>query len=165
MTTYGCNTSVEGLVNVHVAEITTKLAFPALTHKLEAQGFVLNEDDFLRNRYRFELHQNDVSSLVQTLNEFVFADWQYAYLENRLARVYSYLTDDEQEYLALLTFHGLKNFEGDFAGKLLEEWQLALTEVFREMINCNQLIDLDGILRFRLRDYLEAVDIGLDETV
>lgn len=156
----------EGLVNVHIAEIQTTLAFPALTKKLEQAGWSLLQGT-LETKVRFATNVDDANwtALSNVLVSFVFTDWQYAFIEQKLEQTHTYLTSEELEYITLLVFYGLRKYEGRLGGSSLTEWEEILYCAFTEILIGQHIVDIEGVIRFRMRSYLQSVEEAIHETV
>lgn len=154
---------MEGLVNVPYAVIQSNLAFPALIQMLELAGWSPDEvvaDTQTRARFRGE----NWDHLADTLCRFIFADWQYAYIDALLLAEYPFLAQDEREYVALLSFHTLKSKDVPMGGRTMEEWRSSVNEVLRS-IPRESVMDIEGVTRFRLRELLDTIEQATRDTV
>jgi putative sporulation protein YtxC len=155
----------EGLVNVPALEITTQLAFPSLVSKLEGIGWIASVAEELEFGTRIQVCGEHDDELAEILCTFVFEDWMCAYLDVRLAKGHSYLHEDEKEYLVLVMLHSIKTGSHTYAGHTLGEWKQAILSTFQEMVNGFSPIDIEGVLRFRLKGFLESICSKLEDDV
>jgi len=155
----------EGLVTVRATELETAFAYPALVQKLAMDGFISEMGEPNQNRLSVKWEAAQADNLGSTICNFVFQDWLYAYMESKLAQAHHYLSTDELEYIALLTFHGLKNHEGMWAGHGMAEWNQNIAKAFADVLRKNDKVHIDGVLRFRARNYFRSVDVALNEMV
>lgn len=163
-------------------------AASALKKKLRAAGFVVRLAKKEREVYvqtdPLAIHATVTSSqrvgdvgaeayrsrFTETLDDFLWNDWMYIHIDNRLHHRHSYLTDDEREYLTLLTLHGLrKTADADMADVrqsihegVEEAVRTAVTEAQGQM---DGFISLDAIMRFRAKAWLQSLDEGIEEVV
>jgi putative sporulation protein YtxC len=155
----------EGLVNVHALHITTQLAFPSLVSKLESIGWRVTVTNELEIGTWIQVCAPHVEELAELLCTFAFEDWMCSYLDGRLAKGHSYLHEDEKEYLVLVMLHSIKTGSRTYAGHTFEEWKQVVLKTFHEMLNAAQPIDMEGVLRFRLKGFLESVSGQLEDDV
>lgn len=150
---------------LRATELETAFAYTALVQKLEQDGFEVELESSNANRLRVRWEIEKCETLCTTICSFVFQDWLFAYMENKLLQAHSYLSKEELEYIALLTFHGLRNHEGVWAGHFMHEWQEKIQQSFADILENNTAMHIDGVLRFRVRPYFHAVDVALHEMV
>lgn len=155
----------EGLMTVCILDLQSDMAIHLLSQRLTEVGLELGEAGVSKNRIRLQYADGEFELLERTLLNFIMSDWLYASIDKRLLTLHPYLTDDEREYVALLAFHTLRKEEGPIAGFSTEEWEQRLQEAIHILIEQESPIIIDGLVRFRLRDYLIAVDSVLHELV
>ncbi len=156
---------VEGLVNVLALEITTQLAFPSLVSRLEGIGWRVSEKDIQEFGNQIQICGENHDELAEILCTFVFEDWIRACLETRLSKGHSYLNEDEREYLALVEIHNIKTESHTYAGHSLPQWRSIILGTFQSMINAMQPVDIEGVLRFRLKGFIDEISNRLEDNV
>jgi putative sporulation protein YtxC len=152
---------------VRIAELETELAFSALVQKLTEGGFVVHLGGSPERICRVELISDDDTLLIQILTNFAFSEWLYEHICFRLRATHPYLSDDEREYVSLLTFHGLRKTDDRIAGKVTEEWHEAFRGAVQRVIEgcANPCLNIDGVIRFRARAYVTAAETAIHEMV
>lgn len=181
-------------MTVNTLELRSRIASAALSQGLMDKGFTVAGADV--QSYRFTVHWDavDTPRLASAIAAFLLRDWLYGFIEQRTAAVYSFLDEEEREYVALLTFHALRK-QRDQHGEC--ELPRALERVGRKEIRDMQKADLqqpknvsvfadvsatifdalceslrqqqplsvDAVVRFRLRDPLKGVEKAVDMVV
>lgn len=152
---------------MRIIELETELASSALEQKLTEGGFVVHPSGEGALGSKVEVVPEADLHFAQLLTHFVFSEWLFEHIDQRMHATHPYLTDDEREYVALLTYHGLRKTEDEIAGMSAEQWQLGVLEAIEKVLDESSppYINLDGVVRFRLRAYLGAVDTAIHEMV
>ncbi len=159
----------EGLITVPSIQLTTEHAHALLTQKLAENGFEVHVPQSDEHVLLIEWDAVGKSGLVELLTNFILVDWCYEYIHHRVGVLHDYLTDDEREYIALLTFHALRKSEEKVAGRTPREWHQFLATAVSELIvgdvDAVSAIHIDGMVRFRMREYLTLIDSGINEVL
>lgn len=150
---------------MRIVELQSELAIHLLLDKCIDMGLHVNQEGLPQTRIRVDCEDENAASLKRVVLNFILTDWLYAAIEKRLQTLHPYLTDDEREYVALLAFHSLRKEEDPIAGLTVKEWGQRLEESIHELAEQGSPIIIDGVVRFRLREYLVAVDSLLHELV
>ncbi|OFW75014.1 MAG: hypothetical protein A2201_07165 [Alicyclobacillus sp. RIFOXYA1_FULL_53_8] len=152
-------------MTVRILDVQSELATDLLARKLREAGYQVVVDPSATNRLRVRYKDEQSASLEQGMLGYIVTDWQYAFIEKRLGMLHTYLTQEEREYVSLLVFHALRKEEGPIAGLLQSQWQQRLSEAIHELLEQDGPFFVDGLVRFRLRDYLTSVDAVIHEMV
>jgi putative sporulation protein YtxC len=153
---------------VSIVELETEHASATLLQKLVAAGFNAQVHQTNVHALTVEAEAEQKSNLVETLVDYVFTDWCYDYICLRIAAVYDYLTDDEREYIALLTFHGIRKSDEVIAGLTHDQWRQLVQDAVEHWMDAagnSPYLNVDGLVRFRVKDYLLATDHSMHEVV
>jgi putative sporulation protein YtxC len=156
-------------MTVPTLQLATAYAHSILAQKLAENGFKVHTPKSDAHVLLVEWDAEAKSVLVELLTNFILLDWCYEYIHRRVGVLHDYLTDDEREYIALLTFHALRKADGDVAGKTVREWHDFLAESVSELMSQNteivSSVHVDGMVRFRMKDYLSLIDTGIQEVL
>jgi putative sporulation protein YtxC len=156
-------------MTVPTIQFATAYAHSILAHKLAENGFKVHAPKADAHVLLVEWDSEAKSVLVELLTNFILVDWCYEYIHRRVGVLHDYLTDDEREYIALLTFHALRQADADIAGKTPREWHAFLAASVFELMSQNteivSSVHVDGMVRFRMKDYLSLIDSGIQEVL
>jgi len=152
-------------MTVRILDVQSELAVNHLARKLTETGYQVLVDPTTANRLRVWYKDEQSASFEQGLQSYIATDWQYAFIEKRMGILHSYLTQEEREYVSLLVFHALRKEEGPIGGLSQSEWQQRLGDAIHELMEHDGPFFVDGLVRFRLRDYLTSVDAVIHEMV
>ena len=154
-------------MTVRIANVESEFAAKVLAQKLTEAGLAIQTDEAVPQRIRVEWAGESTQLLVDVLEAFVFTDWQYEFIDKKIGALHPYLNSDEQEYVALLTFHAVKKEEDLIDGSTVQDWhtkiRLAFEGIFEEREQ--ERVFLDGVVRFRAREYLAAVESTIHDMV
>ncbi len=151
-----------------IVELETGHATATLLQKLAAAGFKAQVHQTNVHALAVEAEAGGKPILVETLVDYVFTDWCYDYICLRIAAVYEYLTDDEREYIALLTFHGIRTSVDVIAGLTHDQWRQLVQDAVEQWLDeagNSHYLNVDGLVRFRVKDYLFAIDHSIHDMV
>lgn len=160
---------------VHITELETPFASSALVSKLVEADFRVHREKPLESSMDMQPNPERVvtvqwsddahDKLVDLLLGYIFSDWLLGWIMRRISELHPYLTDDEAEYVALLTFHGLRE-SGERIGDLTyDEWTQRVREAVQQVLEHETPLDVVGVMRFRARNCLAAIDEGIHEMV
>jgi putative sporulation protein YtxC len=153
---------------VRIAELETELANISLAKRLTEAGLLVDPVDHAAQPIVVRWSAEHTNHLLNVVNEFIFSEWLYGYIEYRARILHPYLSEDEREYITLLTLHGLRRMTEPIASKRVSEWieviRQAVADVFVEGETAIHM-KVDGVMRFRARDYLAAIDDAIREIV
>ncbi|WP_169725477.1 sporulation protein YtxC [Alicyclobacillus contaminans] len=143
-------------------------ALSAFRAKMEAAGLAVHPVDSHPLVVSLDVDKDTQPLLVQTLVDFVFNDWCCLYLCQHMAEAYDYLTEDEREYIALLTLHGLRTSDARWDGLTAGEWRHQVTAAVQSQLAngaAETPLNMGGLARFRARGFLRALDLALKDAV
>lgn len=152
-------------MTVRILDVQSELATDLLVRKLREAGYQVVVDPSATNRLQVRYKDEQSAFLEQGMLGYIVTDWQYAFIERRLGMLHTYLTQEEREYVSLLVFHALRKEEAPIAGLFQSQWQQRLSEAIHELLEQDGPFFVDGLVRFRLRDYLTSVDAVIHEMV
>lgn len=152
-------------MTVRIVDLQSELVIHLLSQKLAEMGLQVHQAGTLGTQIRVECDDEDSEAMERLLLNFVFTDWLYASIDKRLQTLHPYLTDDEREYVGLLVFHALRKEEGPIAGLSVVDWEARVQDAIHVLVQQQNPIIIDGVVRFRLRDYLVAADSVMHEMV
>lgn len=152
---------------MRIVELETELAFSALMQKLTDGEFVVYPSEAGSLSCAVEVAPEQDLDFGRILTHFTFTEWLFAHISQRMNAMHAYLTDDEQEYVSLLAFHGLRKTEETIAGLYADTWQQVIGEAIQQVLEAamHPFMSVDGVVRFRARAYLAAADTAIHEMV
>lgn len=154
---------------MRIIKLESELAVSDLARSLTDAGLHVEEKEPLTENTSVHLRladgdEGDISLAAQTLAKFLLNDWLYAHIDERICSRHSYLTDDERQYVALLTLHALRKADIDKQPMLHWEQVLA-TSTAHALQGPVTHLHLAGVMRFRARSVLQATDTGVEEFI
>lgn len=158
----------EGLMTMPIVQLETEHAGLSLQQKMADCGLKVQATDESVKRLRVEYDLNMTSDVAETITSFIFSDWCYQHIYQRVGLLHDYLTDDEQEYIALLTFHSMRQSDEEIAGMRQSEWNTFILGSVAQVLDSGadpQFVYVDGLMRFRAKKYLTVIDKGIHEVI
>ncbi|WP_067930602.1 sporulation protein YtxC [Alicyclobacillus kakegawensis] len=116
----------------------------------------------------------DEEQLLSVLHAFILSDWQYEYIQQRLSLTHPELTEEQREYIGLLTLHRVRG-----PRDLTDPKRTAASHPFvhpyqqfadqlrasLEELLAGEMLYVEGLVRFRGRRYLQGLQIAMEEMV
>lgn len=154
-------------MTVRIVQLETTLAASALADKLAEAGFVAESTNPQRKAFAIKVQDENAERLADLLASFATSEWLYSYIAERMSASHSYLTDDEREYVSLLTFHGLRKHSDDLPEAASSEWREAVRATVTAVLGGEDPphLSIDGVMRFRARACLTVADTAIHEMV
>ncbi|MCL6626523.1 sporulation protein YtxC [Alicyclobacillus shizuokensis] len=148
--------------------IQVKLALPALSRRLSDAGCGVQrlDDTWL-------VVSGGEEQLLSVLHAFILSDWQYEYIQHRLSLTHPELTEEQREYISLLTVHRLRGPQILADHKFAAAGQFSLpSEQFASQLRASlaelvagEVLHVEGLVRFRGRRYLQVLQTAMEEMV
>jgi putative sporulation protein YtxC len=148
-------------MTVRITELASAFAVDALERKLQGGGFAVQRARCEQERLTVAWEDGSFDVLRAIVRLFLASDWLNGYIERRVATVGPFLKPEERQYLALLTFHAVKHEEEHGDGPV-QAWLDPVMAAADPLFWQASLIHLDGIVRFRARDFLVRVDLAVE---
>ena len=155
-------------MTVRIIKLESELAAADIARKLTEAGLLLEQQNTADTVVLLQVLDCDeayCAKVAESIASFLFNEWVYAYINERLSERHSYLNDDEREYVSLLTLHALR--KATIGDRTMDVWEQDLTVALEQMLHKTAVMHLDlvGFMRFRARDVLSATDTGTEEFV
>lgn len=150
---------------MQLAMLETEFSPDALSRQLTKDGFSTRLSQIAPGRVIVALTAEAVEPFARAVTEFVFSDWLSDYVHQRLSGDHAYLSMEDQEYVRLLTRHTMRTEPEEVFNGRLGYWQERAAETIRSVVLRGGTVNIRGILRFRLGDFLRAVDHVVTDVV
>ncbi|MCL6548207.1 MAG: putative sporulation protein YtxC [Alicyclobacillus sp.] len=148
---------------MRIAQVYSDVASERLRRKAAEAGFPVHGEASDSGAVRMDVQERDLLRWAELLADFVFDEWQAEYIARRLQLAHPYLQESEREYLGLLTAHGLRNtLEPE---EVYARWRDRVRRSFADLCRQNRPVHVDGVVRFRLREYVRLIHDAVEESV
>lgn len=145
--------------------VNSEMASSAMAGKIEASGLTVRRVEEDASVLVSMTQGVEPEVLGRALTEFVFSDWLLTYMDRRLLDEHPYLEVSEREYIGLLTQHSIRTSHEPLGGVSLAAWTIRVQDAFIESVNRDNTIQVDGVVRFRLRRFLTALEDVIHDAV
>ncbi|MBX5436002.1 MAG: hypothetical protein IRZ33_02140 [Alicyclobacillaceae bacterium] len=148
---------------VRQLEVRTVFAPDQLRRRLEEAGAQIVDDGGAMHTVRLVAADGDWTAVVETLARFVVHEWSAAYIAHRLAVRHRYLDADEQAHVAALVRKALEQVWAETTDTTV--WAETAKAVIGQAALRGTRVELDGVARFQMRDFVRQVEAAVEECV
>ncbi len=165
--------------------VKSSLALEALMQRVQQAKFPVRPLDNHRDRLMIHLPHPRRDTFLEVVSRFLMDDWMGAYIRHRLDDDHAYLDADQRQYIVLLLKHAIRQSEPEEwsstdpqagADTYVEpapldsdahaiRWLPRIRYAVAEVLDTSSNLDLDGIIQFRLRDYVSMLDASVEGMV
>lgn len=152
-------------MTVRIVKLESELAAPEMVRRLTAAGFSVSRVNEKSTELAVTFSNESATNFANLLVDCLLNDWLYAYIDGQLQQQHPYLTDDEREYVVLLTLHGLRTDTATTSET--DAWTEYIQAELAQLVIQPQTrhLSLDGVMRFRAKALLGEADVGIGEVV
>ncbi|MDQ0188801.1 hypothetical protein JI721_12615 [Alicyclobacillus cycloheptanicus] len=151
---------------MHTLEIRSTISSAALSQVLMKDGFEVTGVESDSKRLIVAWGPDGESQLAASVASFLLQDWLHGWIQQRMEAAYSFLDEEEREYVSLLTFHAVRkhwNDDGDLPSQ--ETIASLLLEALTKSLYHDVPLNLDAFVRFRMRDAQKEIDGAIQTMV
>lgn len=155
----------EGWMTVRIVKLESELAATVMARKLTEAGFSVSRVNGESVELAVAFLGDSVDKFVKVLVDCLLSDWLCAYIDAQLLQGHAYLNEDEREYVALLTLHGLRTVS--IGNRDWRDWNEYIRADLNHVIRRSETghLSLDGFMRFRAKALLVGAEVGVSEVV
>lgn len=150
---------------MQLATLETEFSPDRLSRKLKDDGFSARVSRTRSGRVMVVVRLSTIDDLASALTKFILTDWLADFVEGRIAEDHPYLSAEDQEYVRLLTCHAFRTKPVDAFDGRWEKWRSNIQDTIRSILMRTGTVNINGVLRFRARDFLRAVDYTITDVV